>query len=1723
MALEKIKPRVVDETQNYTFNNVTATGNIVSLNANLGNLATANFVSGTLTTSAQPNITTVGSLGDLTVVGIAAVGNLRTDNLLYANGVPWPLGGVTATVGGSNSQVQFNDGGVFGAVANFTFDKTSNTLVTDYFVGSGSGLSNLTAGNINGQVSNAAIASVVYSSSQPNITSVGTLTTLSVAGNITTGNADLGNLATANFFSGNGSGLGSIVGANVTGAVSYATTANSVSGSNVTGAVTYAATANAVAGANVLGAVSYATTANSVAGANVTGYVANANHANVADSANAVAGANVSGEVSYAATANAVAGANVSGQVGYAAVANSVAGANVSGAVSYATTANSVAGANVSGQVGNAVVASTVYTNAQPNITSVGTLTNLAISGNIDTDGNAHVGGNLTVTGNITFSGNGTINQITGNSGQFYGNAQGVGALYAGLSTGYSAVYNPIIQASADANDYVQINFQNINHGNKSSTDYVATADNGTDTTFFIDMGIAGGSWDGTQDNSLGNALYADDGYVYVQGNAAAGNLVIGTATSGTNIKFIAGGPNTGNIRATIDSTGLNVAGSVTGVNAHFTGSNVNLGNVGNVKITGGSSGYILQTDGTGNLEWVDNLPSTTAYTANSIALTNGVYVSGNVTSIQSFGDYASGNVYVLTDGTGSAPAWYVDIDFITVASFNRVVLNINYTQSSGHTIYVQLYNNSTSAWDSIGTYTGLGSYYAFALQVIDGAPYISSGRVQLRLYHSNGGSALHTTSIDYAGLELSNQGPQGPKGSTGATGAAGNGVATGGTTGQVLIKNSGTNYDTAWSSSISLAGDAGIGGNLTVTGNLTVNGTTTSINSTIVEIDDLAIVVANDATTSSQANGAGIIINGASANMLYINTSNSLTFSHKITAPDANLGNLVTANYFSGNGSGLSSIAGGNVTGTVANATYATAAGTVGVVTASSQPNITSVGTLTSLDVTGNITGGNANLGNSVTANYFYGNGVYLTGLTSSGMANGTSNVSIPAASGNVNISVAGNANVFKVTGTGVNVAGTGNFSGGITAGANINAGTNYILGNGYYLTDVITGVGDTIANGNSNITVYGTTVGISANATSNVMLVQKTGVNVSGYINTTGNLVAGNANLGNLATANFFQGNGSLLTGITVSAGNSILNGNSNVSVIANANVNISSTGNANVVVITGTGMNVAGTVNATGNITAAYLIGNGSQLTGISAGSSLISGNSNVILDANANLRISITSTANVVTVSTTGVNVAGNLTATGNTNLGNSVTSNFFIGNGSLLTGIGGAGYIFNGNSNVNIGSANANVTISVANTANVVVVSTNTVAVNGNVTAGNVYANAGTIGAQAIVGTLSTGNQYNVTNVGTLGNLAVTSNITAANITLTGNIYANSGIIKGQYLKGDGSNITGIGGAGYIFSGTSNVAIPTANGNVYVTVGNSANLFVIHDAGANITGNANITGFVAIGGNVTAANASLGNTVSANYFVGNLYGQANTAATVTASSQPNITSVGNLTSITVEGVANLGTLSNVKIGGGASGYFLKTDGSGNLSWAVPAGGGGSGGTSLTYTAGTTPPASGNILGDQWYNTSSNVLYEYISDGTASYWVDVSTPSTTTTEPGTLDLSTVTIPGGTAGQFLTTDGTGTLSFATVSTSSISNGNSNVTVSANGDVTISSAGTSNVLVVSDTTVTVSGITDLGNASNLRISGGANNQVLTSNGAGGATWQEPQNSIHPFLLMGA
>lgn len=82
-------------------------------------------------------------------------------------------------------------------------------------------------------------------------------------------------------------------------------------------------------------------------------------------------------------------------------------------------------------------------------------------------------------------------------------------------------------------------------------------------------------------------------------------------------------------------------------------------------------------------------------------------------------------------------------------------------------------------------------------------------------------------------------------------------------------------------------------------------------------------------------------------------------------------------------------------------------------------------------------------NTDGNITGNFFIGNGSQLTGISVSSLANGTSNITIPATNGNINFSVGGSANEMIFTSTGANINGyltiTGNFT-----GANISNSTN-------------------------------------------------------------------------------------------------------------------------------------------------------------------------------------------------------------------------------------------------------------------------------------------------------------------------------------------------------------------------------------------------------------------------------------------------------------------------------------------------------------------------------------------------------------------------------------------------------------------------------------------------------------------------------------------------------
>ena len=348
------------------------------------------------------------------------------------------------------------------------------------------------------------------------------------------------------------------------------------------------------------------------------------------------------------------------------------------------------------------------------------------------------------------------------------------------------------------------------------------------------------------------------------------------------------------------------------------------------------------------------------------------------------------------------------------------------------------------------------------------------------------------------------------------------------------------------------------------------------------------------------------------------------------------------------------------------------------------------------------------------------------------------------------------------------------------------------------------------------------------------------------------TGNLttallnVVGNANVGNIGATTAIITTGNITT---INSG-LLQNGNSNITITANGNVSVTAAGGTTELVITSTGVNVAGTLNASGNAnvgnlgTAGLIVATGNVTGGnlVTAGALAVTGNANVgnlgtggIVTATGNVTGGnlVTGGAVVATGNVSGGNVTtgGVVTATGNVTGGNlvtagalAVTGNVSGGNvttGGVVTATGNvtggnlvtAGALaVTGNANVgNVGAAagvfTANISSLNANLGNVAsanfltgtlttaaqpnITSTGTLtslAVTGNVTAGNVYANSGTIGASLLTGTLTTAAQPNVTSVGTLTSLGVNGTITGVNV------VANTGYVQTTTLT-TGANIT----------------------------------------------------------------------------------------------------------------------------------------------------------------------------------------------------------------------------------------------------------------------------------------------------------------------------------------
>ena len=366
----------------------------------------------------------------------------------------------------------------------------------------------------------------------------------------------------------------------------------------------------------------------------------------------------------------------------------------------------------------------------------------------------------------------------------------------------------------------------------------------------------------------------------------------------------------------------------------------------------------------------------------------------------------------------------------------------------------------------------------------------------------------------------------------------------------------------------------------------------------------------------------------------------------------------------------------------------------------------------------------------------------------------------------------------------------------------------------------------GNVVNTGNLTLTAAGATT----------VTVTSTGANIAGYMNSTGNITGANVLGGANVNATLHSGTTVSVTGVITGA--SVVGG-----------------------VITGTSSSVSGIVTGA-SVVGGVITGTSSSVSGIVTGASVVGGvitGSSVSLSGN---------------VQAGNVRTAGLLSTTGNITSAGNVDAGFYLGNGSLLTGLSSAvsvTKIVNGTTEANAVSSGGNIAFTVGGTSNVMVVATTGIAVTGFSTPAIVKTGTNAVGNIGAVGSYFNAvfaDNYNGTSA------SLTGNVQGGNLRTAGLLSAAGNITGGNVLGGANVNATthtgttvsvtgNVTGANFIGNVIGNV-IPPAGGAVSTT-GNITGGNILSSGSISATGT--ITGASVVGGVITGSSISVSGTVT----------------------------------------------------------------------------------------------------------------------------------------------------------------------------------------------------------------------------------------------------------------
>jgi len=464
-------------------------------------------------------------------------------------------------------------------------------------------------------------------------------------------------------------------------------------------------------------------------------------------------------------------------------------------------------------------------------------------------------------------------------------------------------------------------------------------------------------------------------------------------------------------------------------------------------------------------------------------------------------------------------------------------------------------------------------------------------------------------------------------------------------------------------------------------------------------------------------------------------------------------------------------------------------------------------------ITVSGSVVGDNISTVGNVYSTYYYGNGTLLTGLSSQN-ANSLTGTTLAAAVVNSSLTRVGTLNTLSVLGninTSANIIATSTIrAGNITSDGSLAVTQGATLGSGITAGGTISTTGNIVGNNIIGSFIF-STISTSSNIIGGNLL-------TSGVVSAGSGTIGGNLSVSGNITGNYFVGNGSQLTGLPSAYSNANVAAYLPTYTGALAGATLSLTGNLL------SPLNTTSNVTTSANISGAYILGNGSQLTGIVA-----------------------TDVGVLPTLSVIGNAVVGNLSTTGTVNSGTVYASSLSL-SGTVLSPL--------------ISGSN------ISTTANVL--TGNLTVYGGASVLGNIDVDGNVNNAQSVSATYFYGGAVEVENhvwVGATGNAIWTSgNVTGSNIISTGSLSATTvsssgGVIGGSLTTGGvvsaGGNITG---SNLITGGTVSSTGNVIGGNL-VTSG-------LISAGSSVVGSG-----ISTSGIVSAS----GNIVSDGYFIGTFLG------------------------------------------------------------------------------------------------------------------------------------------------------------------------------------------------------------------------------------------------------